>query len=150
MDYGGGSFLTQAQWKKIQNPGVIINWFDDAEDAMLVANQVINQIEEPDLTVQNKITIRFDKNSKAYTFTPKLGTLITKLAANKIKLTTTNPEDKQWEGEYAIYFLENNHDTFVGFYNLTMSGLRLSNFIAHKTLLILCCNGKENDQQKAS
>ena len=33
MDYGGGSFLTQAQWKKIQNPGVIINWFDDAEDA---------------------------------------------------------------------------------------------------------------------
>ena len=34
MDYGGGSFLTQAQWKKIQNPGVIINWFDDAEDAM--------------------------------------------------------------------------------------------------------------------
>ena len=35
MDYGGGSFLTQAQWKKIQNPGVIINWFDDAEDAML-------------------------------------------------------------------------------------------------------------------
>ena len=34
MDYGGGNFLTQAQWKKIQNPGVIINWFDDAEDAM--------------------------------------------------------------------------------------------------------------------
>ncbi len=36
MDYGGGSFLTQAQWKKIQNPGVIINWFDDAEDAMFL------------------------------------------------------------------------------------------------------------------
>ena len=30
------------------------------------------------------------------------------------------------------------------------SSVRLSNFIAHKTLLILCCNGKENDQQKAS
>ena len=36
MDYGGGSFLTQAQWKKIQNPGVIINWFNDAEDAMFL------------------------------------------------------------------------------------------------------------------
>jgi hypothetical protein len=26
------------------------------------------------------------------------------------------------------------------------TSLRLSNFIAHKTLLILCCNGKENKQ----
>jgi hypothetical protein len=28
--------------------------------------------------------------------------------------------------------------------------MRLSNFIAHKTLLILCCNGKENSKQKTS
>ena len=41
MDYGGGSFLTQAQWKKIQNPGVIINWFDDAEDAMAVSSEPV-------------------------------------------------------------------------------------------------------------
>lgn len=32
----------------------------------------------------------------------------------------------------------------------TYDDLRLSNFIAHKTLLILCCNGKENSKQKTS
>ena len=34
LDYGVGTDLTHSQWSSIQNPGVIINWFDDAEDAM--------------------------------------------------------------------------------------------------------------------
>jgi hypothetical protein len=39
---------------------------------------------------------------------------------------------------------------FVGNYSFLSGALRLSNFIAHKTLLILCCNGKENSKQKTS
>jgi hypothetical protein len=28
----------------------------------------------------------------------------------------TNPEDKQWEGTYGVYFKKNDHNEFVGFY----------------------------------
>ena len=35
----------------------------------------------------------------------------------------TNPEDKKWEGIYGVYFKKNDHNTFIGFYNETMSGI---------------------------
>ncbi len=34
-----------------------------------------------------------------------------------------NPEDKKWEGIYGVYFKKNDHNTFIGFYNETMSGI---------------------------
>jgi hypothetical protein len=33
MDYSGGTYLTAEQWEKIQNPGIVFNWFDEVEDA---------------------------------------------------------------------------------------------------------------------
>ena len=34
-----------------------------------------------------------------------------------------NPEDKKWEGIYGVYFKKNDHNTFIGFYSETMSGI---------------------------
>ncbi|QMW03322.1 fibronectin type III domain-containing protein [Spirosoma foliorum] len=38
MDYGSGSRLTHWQWQQIQHPGIIISWFEDADDAALLAD----------------------------------------------------------------------------------------------------------------
>ncbi|WP_220472586.1 hypothetical protein [Spirosoma foliorum] len=34
MDYGSGNRLTHWQWQQIQHPGIIISWFEDADDAL--------------------------------------------------------------------------------------------------------------------
>jgi hypothetical protein len=51
--------------------------------------------------------------------------------------------------EDAKIYLMKKFDSFfmIDFENIDM---RLSNFSAHKTLLILCSNGKDRYQQKAS
>ena len=67
-------------------------------------------------------TVQWDALHKVYTFTPKAGVTITKLSNGRIKLSTTNPEDQKWEGEYRIYFKKNDHNAFIGFYSLDMSG----------------------------
>ena len=36
MDYSQKPDLTAAQWGKIQNPGIVLNWFDDEDDAMFL------------------------------------------------------------------------------------------------------------------
>ncbi|OYU66039.1 MAG: hypothetical protein CFE22_11280 [Cytophagaceae bacterium BCCC1] len=84
---------------------------------------------EPPVTISSarigsepSITVQWDALNKVYTFTPKTGVTITKLSKGRIKLSTTNPEDQKWEGEYRIYFKKNDHNTFIGFYGLDMSG----------------------------
>jgi hypothetical protein len=35
LDYGNGTELGKVQWEEMQNPGTIINWLDDEEDASM-------------------------------------------------------------------------------------------------------------------
>ncbi|MER0442502.1 DUF3289 family protein, partial [Emticicia sp. W12TSBA100-4] len=70
------------------------------------------------------IIVQWDANTTAYTFTPKEGISLTRIAGTgKFQLSTTNPEDKKWEGIYGVYFKKNDHNSFIGFYNETMIGI---------------------------
>lgn len=69
------------------------------------------------------LTVQWDATTIASTFIPKIGVTITRMGNGKLQLTATNPEDKKWEGIYGIYFKKNNHNTFIGFYNETISGI---------------------------
>ena len=62
------------------------------------------------------LIVRWDANTTAYTFTPKAGVTITRIDIGKVQLSTTNPEDKKWEGIYGVYFKKNDYDSFAGFY----------------------------------
>jgi hypothetical protein len=89
-------------------------------------NEVERSFYEPSIpnarTNGETITVRFNDLSTVYAFVPKAGVTIKRIANGKVELSTTNPEDKQWEGTYGVYFLKNDHNTFVGFYNETVSG----------------------------
>ena len=37
MDYGSGTYLTHAQWERIQHPPLVLNWFDSEEEGQLAA-----------------------------------------------------------------------------------------------------------------
>ena len=69
------------------------------------------------------LTVRWDATTTPYTFTPKAGVTLTRIGNGKVQLSTTNAEDKKWEGTYGVYFKKNDHNTFIGFYNETMSGI---------------------------
>ncbi|WP_254412208.1 DUF3289 family protein [Dyadobacter diqingensis] len=67
---------------------------------------------------RSTITVQWGTTGVPYTFTPKTGVTIEYIAGGKVHVTTTDEADKQYNGDYGVYF-ENNHNIFVGFYKGT-------------------------------